>query len=37
MKEAAKQELRELTEHPNKVLIKLVKTMKKDRKDVERK
>ena len=34
MKEAAEQELRELNEHPNKVF-KLVKSMKKDRKDVE--
>ena len=34
MKEAAKQELRELSEHPNKVF-KLMKSMKKDGKDVE--
>ena len=34
MKEAAEQELRELSEHPNKVF-KLVKSMKKDGKDVE--
>ena len=34
MKEAAKRELRELSEHPNKVF-KLVKSMKKDGKDVE--
>ena len=34
MKEAAEWELRELTEHPNKVF-KLVKSMKKDGKDVE--
>ena len=33
-KEAAEQELRELSEHPNKVF-KLVKSMKEDRKDVE--
>ena len=32
MKEAAERELRELSEHPNKVF---VKSMKKDRKDVE--
>ena len=35
MKEAAEPELRELSEHPNKVF-KLVKSMKKDGKDVER-
>ena len=34
MKEAAEQELRELSEHPNKVF-KLVKSIKKDGKDVE--
>ena len=34
MKEAAEQELRELSEHPNKVF-KHVKSMKKDGKDVE--
>ena len=34
MKEASKLELRELSEHPNKVF-KLVKSMKKDGKDVE--
>ena len=34
MKEAAERELRELSEHPNKVF-KLVKSMKKDGKDVE--
>ena len=34
MKEAAEQELRELSEHPNKVF-KLVKSMKKNGKDVE--
>ena len=34
VKEAAEQEPRELSEHPNKVF-KLVKLMKKDRKDVE--
>ena len=34
MKEAAEQELRELSEHPNKVF-KLVKSMKKDGKDFE--
>ena len=34
MKEAAEQELRELSEHPNKVF-KLVKSMKKDGKDVK--
>ena len=34
MGEAAEQELRELCEHPNKVF-KLVKSMKKDGKDVE--
>ena len=34
MKEAAKRELRELNKHPNKVF-KLVKSMKKDGKDVE--
>ena len=33
MKEAAKWELRELSKHPNKVF-KLVKSMKKDGKDV---
>ena len=34
MKEAAERELRELSEHPNKVF-KLVKSMKKDGKDAE--
>ena len=34
MKEAAERELRELSEHPNK-LFKLVKSMKKNGKDVE--
>ena len=34
IKEAAERELRELSGHPNKVF-KLVKSMKKDRKDVE--
>ena len=34
MKEVAERELRELSEHPNK-LFKLVKSMKKDGKDVE--
>ena len=34
MKEAAERELRELSEHPNKVF-KLVKSIKKDGKDVE--
>ena len=34
MKEVAEQELRELSEHPNK-MFKLVKSMKKDGKDVE--
>ena len=34
MKEAAKRDLRELSKHPNKVF-KLVKSMKKDGKDVE--
>ena len=34
MKEAAERELRELSEHPNKVF-KLVKSMKRDGKDVE--
>ena len=34
MKEAAEQELRELSKHPNK-MFKLVKSMKKDGKDVE--
>ena len=35
MKEAVKWELRELSEHPNKVF-KLARSMKKDGKDVER-
>ena len=34
MKEAGERELRELSKHPNKVF-KLVKSMKKDGKDVE--
>ena len=35
MKEVAEWELSELSEHPNKVFIKLVKSMKKDGKDAE--
>ena len=35
LKEAAEQELRELSEHPNK-MFKLVKSMKKDRKDLRK-